>query len=721
MDAPRSFDTSGLDIGLIRRIDQVCRRFETAWRHGERPRIDDLLSEVPEEARPALRSELDALADELGEGGQSHAAVPPTAGGATAASDEPVTIDLDGRHDRFEEVTTLPSSFEATRVFHGAVDAQVTVDSPSDASSPSTPGSPMRIRCFGDYEILREIACGGMGVVFQARQVSLNRIVALKMILAGQFANDTDVKRFYSEAQAAANLDHPGIVPIYEVGVHEGHHYFSMGFIEGQSLAQKLSESPLSPRESAEMIRRVSEAIDYAHQQGVIHRDLKPANVLVDRKGNPRVTDFGLAKRLDGDSQLTRSGQIMGTPSYMSPEQASGKRGVVGPAADVYALGATLYALLIGRPPFQASTPMDTVLQVMGEEPVPPRRLNASIPIDLETICLKCLQKEPGKRYARAEALGDDLRRYLAGEPILARPVGKAERAWRWCRRNPVVAALVGTVGLLLIVLSLGSGAAAIRLRQLLTRSEEAETKARDRLAESLVKQAELGRGAHRSGQRFDGLDYLTEAVAIDPTDQARDGVIACLGLPDLRKSKYIPAPPGSRFGLAVDPDRAALYARRPRPTSDCPILGRRQRGSATPPGIDRFRSCRSDHVQPGWPFSRCELPAGVDYRTLGGRDRTSRLPRHHTVRQLGFGILRRQPPSSGWSHQSYDRSDRDGHGKNRQHNQRLRRAQHDRVWSPGPTGQARSHIPTRSGEGAGTLRPSDGFLDRPIPSAWRM
>src|SRR5271163_2072038 len=238
-----------------------------------------------------------------------------------------------------------------------------------------------------------------MGVVYRARQTSLNRPVALKMILAGQLANDTDVKRFYTEAEAAANLDHPGIVPIFEVGQHEGQHYFSMGFVEGQSLSQRLADGPLPAREAAELIRRASEAIEYAHQHGVIHRDLKPANILLDSNGNPRVTDFGLAKRMQGDSGLTGSGQIMGTPSYMPPEQASGKGRDVGPAADVYALGATFYALLTGRPPFQAATTMDTVLQVIGDEPVPPRRLNRSIPRDLETIALKCLKKNPSRRY----------------------------------------------------------------------------------------------------------------------------------------------------------------------------------------------------------------------------------------------------------------------------------------------------------------------------------
>ena len=264
------------------------------------------------------------------------------------------------------------------------------------------------------------------------------------MILAGQLADETDVRRFYTEAEAAANLDHPGIVPIYEVGQHEGQHYFSMGFVEGQSLAQRLADGPLPAREAAELIAGSAEAIEYAHQRGVIHRDLKPANILLDASGNPRVTDFGLAKKVEGDSGLTGSGQIMGTPSYMPPEQAGGKRGEVGPAADVYALGATLYALVTGRPPFQAATAMDTVLQVVSDEPVPPRRLNASIPRDLETICLKCLEKEPARRYASAAALAEDLRRYLAGEPILARRGSAPERAWRWCHRNPAVASLTG-------------------------------------------------------------------------------------------------------------------------------------------------------------------------------------------------------------------------------------------------------------------------------------
>jgi len=425
VDDPHPKPPEATDIQLARHVVAICRRFEASWRAGQRPAIDDYLGEVAEEGRPILRAELEALESELRQADEA----------ATVAPASSPTSPIPGEASSLvhEEVTVPPRD-------HDTVDLGSTRPVEPSASSPD------RVRYFGDYEIESELARGGMGVVFRARQISLNRPVALKMILAGQLANETDVKRFYTEAEAAANLDHPGIVPIYEIGEHEGQHFFSMGFVEGRSLAQRLAEGPLPPHEAAALLVNVAEAIDYAHSRGVIHRDLKPGNILLDGSGHPRVTDFGLAKKLQSDSGLTGSGQIMGTPSYMPPEQAGGHRGDVGPAADVYALGATLYALVTGRPPFQAASAMDTVLQVIGEEPVPPRRLNASIPLDLETICLKCLQKEPGRRYASAAALADDLRRFLNGEPILARPVGPAERARKWVRRNKVVAALLAAV-----------------------------------------------------------------------------------------------------------------------------------------------------------------------------------------------------------------------------------------------------------------------------------
>ncbi|MFI5454569.1 MAG: protein kinase [Isosphaerales bacterium] len=297
-------------------------------------------------------------------------------------------------------------------------------------------------RSFGQYVLVRKLASGGMGVVYLARQESLRRTVALKTILAGDLASNEDIERFRLEAEAAAQLDHPGIVPIFEVGEHAGQHYFSMAYVEGGNLADRIKNGPLPPRQAAELVRQVAEAVAYAHQQGVIHRDLKPSNILLDRDGHPKVSDFGLAKQVSGLSHLTMTGQVLGTPSYMAPEQAAGRTHEVGPGADVYSLGALLYCLVTGRPPFQAATPVETLRQVLEQEPAPPSQLNRAVSRDLETICLKCLQKEPNKRYESASALAEDLRRLLAGEPIRARAVGSLERLARWCRRNKLVAAL---------------------------------------------------------------------------------------------------------------------------------------------------------------------------------------------------------------------------------------------------------------------------------------
>lgn len=276
-------------------------------------------------------------------------------------------------------------------------------------------------RVFGDYELQEELGRGGMGVVYKAWEKALERHVALKMILRGEHASGVDLARFRGEAQSAAGLSHPNIVPVYQVGEHEGQAYFSMKYIEGTTLARQMAAGPLPPREAARLLLNVTRAVHHAHQNGILHRDLKPANLLIDLAGEPHVTDFGLAKRVEGGPSLTGTGAIVGTPSYMAPEQALGNTGPATPATDVYSLGAILYEMLTGRPPFLAATAVDTLLLVRSEEPVRPRLLNPRIDPDLDLICRKCLEKRPQHRYQTAAGLADDLQAFLQGEPVSAR------------------------------------------------------------------------------------------------------------------------------------------------------------------------------------------------------------------------------------------------------------------------------------------------------------
>jgi eukaryotic-like serine/threonine-protein kinase len=386
----------------------------------------------------------------------------------------------------------------------------------SSSPPPSIPG----------YEGVEEIARGGMGVVYKARQVGLNRDAAIKMILAGAFASPTAVARFRAEAEAAAGLRHLNIVQIYEIGECGGLPFFSLEFMEGGSLARKLGRAPQPPREAAELMETLSRAVHYAHGRGVVHRDLKPSNVLLTAEGLPKIADFGVARRLEGGAGQTKTGDVLGTPSYMAPEQVAAKTGTVGPAVDVYALGAILYELLTGRPPFQGASPYDVLRQAASADPVPPRRLQPRTPADLETIALKCLEKDPKKRYHSAEALADDLRRFLADLPIQARPAGPVERLGRWARRNHGLAAAVGLAAaalLALTALSVGFGvyqgqeAAALR-------REQAKTEAALRKSELLSVRLTLDQGLKlcEEGNPAAGMLWLARSLEMVP-DEADD------------------------------------------------------------------------------------------------------------------------------------------------------------------------------------------------------
>jgi WD40 repeat protein/serine/threonine protein kinase len=428
MTEPGQSESDVLPPTIARRVDQVCNQFERGWRQNPPPRIEDFLSHAGGEERAALLRELVSLDVYY----------------RRQRGESPHTEDYAARFAELDPSWLV----DVLRAEQGEPDSSATVDGETATLvSPDLCG-----RCIGDYELEREIARGAMGVVYKARQKSLGRTVALKMILTGQLASAAAVQRFRNEAENAASLDHPNIVPIYEVGSHEGQPYFSMKLIEGGHLGHHLSRFTGDPKAAARLIATVARAVHYAHQRGILHRDLKPANILLDGEGQPHVADFGLAKRVEGDAGQTQTGAIVGTPNYMSPEQARAEK-VLTTAADVYALGAILYELLAGRPPFKANTPLETLAQVVSEEPIPPRRLRAATPRDLEIICLKCLRKEPAERYPSAEVLAVDLEHFLADEPIQARAASAWERGWRWCRRNRLAVGLTAASGVAVLSL----------------------------------------------------------------------------------------------------------------------------------------------------------------------------------------------------------------------------------------------------------------------------
>jgi eukaryotic-like serine/threonine-protein kinase len=430
----------------------------------------------------------------------------------------------------------------------------------ADARRGSAFGSP---RLLGDFELLEEIARGGMGIVYRARQVSLNRIVAVKVLLFGQFASAEFVKRFRAEAEAVARLHHPSIVGIHAVGEHENQPYFSMDYIEGGNLAALVKEQPLSARQAGMLVNTIAAALDYAHGRGILHRDLKPSNVLMDAAGQPHLTDFGLAKRLDGDNPITVTGQIFGSPGYMAPEQASPGRQAVGRASDIYSLGAILYFLVTGRPPFLADSVEATLTQVLTADIVSPRNLNPSIPPDLETICLKCLEREPDRRYATAGELAAELGRFLLGEPIQARPVSALERSWRWVTRNRVVSTLGALVIVLVAAFLAHTMKSSSHIRREAERAILAEQQARSQLWESYLLQARAERRSGEAGQRYAALAAISNAAAIRPSLELRNEAIAALALPDVRVTRAWQHPAGN-VALAYSASLERFAVQRP-------------------------------------------------------------------------------------------------------------------------------------------------------------
>jgi WD40 repeat protein len=462
-------------------FDDVIDRFEDAWQAGTPPALDDFLPAGDSGRRPLLVRLVHIDLERRLKAGEAARVEDYLARYPELTGGDGVVLGLlaaEYEQRRRREPALLPEEYarrfpqyldDLPRCLKGAggdsgrtLPYEATPPPDAGESGPQIrpPGSvtwphegeaPAGVEVPG-YEILGLLGKGGMGVVYKARQVALDRVVALKMIRAGPHAGPGELARFRTEAEAAARLQHPHVVQVFEVGQSGGQPYFSLEYVEGGSLAQKLAGSPWPARRAAELVLTLARAVHAAHERGIIHRDLKPANVLLTADGTPKVTDFGLAKRLNASVDQTHSGAVLGTPSHMAPEQARGQAREVGPRTDVYALGAILYECLTGRPPFVGETPLDTMLQVIHAEPVPPARLQPKVPRDLETVCLKCLEKDPARRYPNAEALADDLGRHLAGEPVRARPVRAWQRGVKWARRRPAVAGLLALSAVLLVL-----------------------------------------------------------------------------------------------------------------------------------------------------------------------------------------------------------------------------------------------------------------------------
>jgi tetratricopeptide (TPR) repeat protein len=450
---------SGLPLASLLQIDAICDRFEAAWRTGGPPELSSFLDEAEGPVRARLFDGLLTieLESRLGRG---------------------EAPDVPSYDDRFPEYRDVIATVFAR--FDRAGKAEVDGTGGGLPRAELDPAALQALRSSG-YEVEGELGRGGMGVVYLARKVALNRPCALKMILAGPHGGSAAAARFRAEAEAVARMRYPGIVQIYHVGEAGGLPFLELEYLPRGNLERMLNGTPWPPAESARLVEDLARAIAEAHGKGIVHRDLKPGNVLLDADGSPKVADFGLAKILDSDSELTRTQTVLGSPSYMAPEQAEGRSHLAGETTDVYALGAILYTLLTGSPPFRAATAIETLAQVKSVEPVPPSRTQPGLPRDIETICLKCLEKSPGRRYPSARALAEDLHRYLTGESILARPAPAWERAWKWARRKPTVAAALA-IGALAASIFLGVAILYNQRRtELLRRTQEAERAAVDR------------------------------------------------------------------------------------------------------------------------------------------------------------------------------------------------------------------------------------------------
>jgi WD40 repeat protein/serine/threonine protein kinase len=543
-------------------VDAICNSFEDAWRNGPPPRIEDYLDRAPASARAFLLRELIGL-DVHYRTGTGQTIVP-----AEYAQ-------------RFPDIT--PEWIDECLSPQAALDAMAIPDVPSTGAVAPTlapgPGARDQGTCslgrLGSYELLQELGRGGMGVVYKARQVPLNRVVALKVIRDSAHASPQALPRFQVEAQSLARLQHPHIVQIFEVGLAKGCPYFSMEFVEGGDLRRKLAANPMPPREAAQMMETLARAVHAAHLRNIVHRDLKPANVLLTGEGVPKISDFGLAKQLDADEGiLTGSNTLLGTPSYMAPEQITAAARIDS-RTDVYALGAILYEMLVGRPPFRGSSHIETVEQVRTQEPVPPRLLQPKVPRDLETICLKCLEKPASRRYPTAQELADDLRRFLDHQPIVARPAGRVERWARWCRRHPAPVLAI----LAVVTLAAVSTAFAIHRTNMAAKLEQTNSKLADSLTslqetdrrrlESIRTSASLalGHGLYLCEQSHvaEGLLWLTHSLQIVPPEavdleRTIRGNLAGWSR-ELHQLQAIRERPRAALALAFHPDGQTLVA----------------------------------------------------------------------------------------------------------------------------------------------------------------